>query len=133
VSVRVRPAAPQTPMLFDLHVNDRGSWTVVAPVGELDLASAPRVRSEVLNILADGARCIVIDLGGVDFLDSLGAGLLIAIRKRVQGLGGELRLCRPEPHVVRVLALAGIDRVVAVFPTVEEAVGPVDDATVAVR
>jgi len=120
-------------MLFDLHVTERGAWTVVAPVGELDLASAPRLRSEILGVLGDGARHVVVDLAGVDFLDSLGAGLLVAVRKRVCGLGGVLRLCRPEPHVARVLALAGVDQVVDVFATVDEAVGPVDDTVVAAR
>ena len=69
-----------------------------------------------------GDRNVVIDLGGVDFLDSLGAGTLVAVRKRLRALGGELRLARPEPQVSRVLALAGVDRIVEVADSVDQAV-----------
>ena len=111
-------------MLFDLQITRCQGWVVVAPTGELDLASAPRLRQEILPVLLGGEHRVVVDLGGIDFVDSVGAGLLVAVRKRAVALGGELRLARPEPQVARVLELAGIDRIVEVSDTVEEAVGP---------
>ena len=109
-------------MLFDLQVIRRDGWLVLAPTGELDLASAPRLRQEALQAAMAGDRNLVVDLAGVDFVDSLGAGTLVAVRKRLRALGGELRLARPEPQVSRVLALAGVDRIVEVADSVDAAV-----------
>lgn len=109
-------------MLFEVHVHELDGWIVVAPVGELDLASAPRLRSEVLARLAEGHRRVVVDLVGVDFADSIGIGVLVAVNKRVRGLDGVLVLARPEPPVRRVLELAGIDRILAVHDDLDGAV-----------
>lgn len=108
-------------MLFDLQITECEGWAVIAPIGEVDLATAPRIRQEGVRVVAGGARQVVVDLGGVDFLDSLGAGVLVALRKRVAAVGGTLRLARPEPQVARVLRLAGVDRAIEVLPTLDEA------------
>lgn len=108
-------------MLFDLQITERGDWVVLAPIGEVDLSTAPRIRQEGVRAVAGGARHLVIDLGGVDFMDSLGVGVLVALRKRVASVGGSLRLARPEPQVQRVLSLAGADQVMDVVSTLDDA------------
>lgn len=109
-------------MLFDLQITERGEWVVLAPIGEVDLSTAPRIRQEGVRAVAAGARHLVIDLGGVDFMDSLGVGVLVALRKRVASVGGSLRLARPEPQVRRVLSLAGADQVMDVVGSLDDAV-----------
>jgi len=98
-------------VLIDVGVSTVGDWSVVAPVGELDLASVPRLRQEVLNLLGAGARDVVLDLGAVDFIDSVGLGGVVAVAKRVRGAGGRFRLARPDPRVWEVFSLVGLDRV----------------------
>jgi anti-anti-sigma factor len=108
-------------VLFDVQVHELGDRLVLAPVGELDLASAPRLRTRAVQAVTSGHRDLVIDLSGVDFADSVGAGTLVAIYKRVRALDGSLVLARPEPQVRRVLELAGIDRILAVHDDLDAA------------
>ena len=108
-------------MLIDVGVTTVGDWSVVAPVGELDLASVPRLRQEVLHLLGAGGRDVVLDLGAVDFIDSVGLGGVVAVAKRVRGAGGRFRVARPDPRVWDVFALVGLDRIFECHPSVAAA------------
>lgn len=66
---------------------------------------------------------VVVDMGGVRFMDSSGLGALIGLLKRVAERGGELRLARPQSQVRTVLEITLAVNIVPIFPTVEEAVG----------
>lgn len=112
-------------MLFDLQVAEVRGWTVLAPVGELDLASAPQVRQEGIRILAGGSRQVVLDLAGVDFMDSMGVAVLVGLRRRLTAAGGTVRVARAGPQPRRVLELTGLDQIVAHFDDLDEALAPV--------
>jgi anti-sigma B factor antagonist len=98
-------------MLFDLQVTPIGDWTVVAPVGELDLGSVPRFRQELQSLTAAGSASVVLDLAGVDFVDSIGLGVIVAVAKRVLAHGGQFRLARVDDRIWSVFALVGLDAV----------------------
>ncbi len=70
--------------------------------GELDMASAPVLESAVDGAL-DAARGVDLDLRGVSFMDSTGLRTLLAIRRRADEAGQELRLLAVPPPVQRVL------------------------------
>lgn len=110
-------------MLIDVGVTAVGDWSVVAPIGELDLASVPRLRQEVVALLNGEGRDVVLDLGGVDFIDSVGLGGVVAVAKRVRGAGGRFRVARPDPRVWEVFALVGLDRILECHPSVAAATG----------
>ena len=99
--------------------------TVVAVTGELDVASAPRLRQEVVTLASSGATLLVIDLGGVDFLDSTGLGVLLGALKRVRSSGGDLALARAEPQVAKVFEITRLGDILPLHPTVEAAVAAV--------
>jgi anti-sigma B factor antagonist len=101
----------------------RGDWVVVEVTGDLDLASAPALRSEVLALLNAGQRSIVLDLTPTGFVDSLGLGTIVAIFKRVRVHGGEFALVCPEPRIQRVFRVVELDRVLPLHATVDEALG----------
>jgi anti-sigma B factor antagonist len=92
---------------LELESRSSGHATIVVVRGEIDMATAPDVR-DVLNELIDaGASRIVLDCRGLDFLDSSGIGVLIAVRKRL-GDDGALTLEAPQAHVRKVLELTGV-------------------------
>lgn len=101
-------------MLFEIQVHDLEGWRIVAPIGELDLADAHTLRAQVIQELQAGRRRIVVDLGGLDFVDSVGVGMLVAMNKRANALGAQVVLARPEARVRKVLELAGVDRIMTV-------------------
>jgi anti-sigma B factor antagonist len=116
-------------------VSHRGDSVVVEVTGDLDLASAPALRHEVLALLNAGHRSIVIDLTPTGFLDSLGLGVLVAVWKRVVVHGGAFAVVCPEPRLRRVFAVVELDRILPLHGSIDEALGcaPPDGGSVAGR
>lgn len=103
----------------------RDGWWVVVASGELDVASAPDLRRAVVSAVADGARQVVIDLTGVDFIDSFGLGVVIGAVKRVRAHEGRLAVVVADGPVRRAFELTGLDRVLELRAGVDEVVaGP---------
>jgi anti-sigma B factor antagonist len=103
------------------HLSHRGDWVVVEVTGDLDLASAPALRQEVLALLNTGQRHIVLDLTPTDFLDSIGLGTIVAVLKRVRVLGGSLVVVCPEPRLQRVFRVVELDRILPLHESVDAA------------
>jgi anti-sigma B factor antagonist len=106
-------------------VEQRGSATVVRATGDLDVATAPRLREQVIRLIADGQRTIVLDLERVDFVDSTGLGVIVGLLKRARTLGGDLRLVSTRPALQRILTLTALDRALPLAASVEVALQPV--------
>ncbi len=94
---------------------------VVRLVGRLDLASSEAVKQQLVQAVGSGHRRLVVDLDGVDFLDSSGLGALIGGLKVARVARGNLRIARPNDQVRLVLELTTLDRVLHPYNTVEEA------------
>jgi len=83
---------------------------LVAIGGEVDLQSAPELRDELLRVIRLRGPQLIIDLGGVTFLDCAGLNMLLATRRRAQLEGGWIRLIQVPPQVRRIIALFNLDR-----------------------
>lgn len=82
-------------------VQDPEGAAVIAE-GELDMESADVLERKVTELRAVGARRIVIDLGGLEFMDSSGLRSLIALRNDCKRTGQELELVAGPPAVQRL-------------------------------
>jgi anti-sigma B factor antagonist len=108
-------------VLFHLHTSEQGGWSVVAVGGDLDLTTSPRLRKEIVALVSWGTTRVVLDLGGIEFCDSVGLGVIVAAVKRVRSHGGELRLANCSPPVLRLLELTRLDRALPPYPDVAAA------------
>lgn len=108
-------------MLFDIEVIERDECAVLAVTGELDVATAPRLRQEAVRLSAAGNNNLVVDLSGVDFLDSTGLGVIVGVVKRVRTHGGELAVAGAENHVRKVFEITRISDVLPMFASRDEA------------
>lgn len=104
-----------------MDVRQRDGCAVLAVSGEVDLATAPQLRNQLIDLVADGHRRIVVDLSGTDFLDSTGLGALVAGLKRLRAHDGEMRVVCTTPRVRKVFELTHVDRVLPLFESVDEA------------
>lgn len=86
------------------HLKDAIS---VSLSGELDLASAPRMEDCLASIEQQRPRRLVIDLGGLAFIDSTGLRILLLADARARDAGYELVLRPGEPPVQRVFEVTG--------------------------
>lgn len=98
-------------------------YTVVGLSGRLDLAEAPVLREVVAEVVAGGARRVVLDLGEIEFMDSSGLGALIGCLKIARQAGGDLRIARAGPRVQMVLELTSMYRVLPSYQSAERAFG----------
>ena len=98
-----------------------GPWSVSLVSGELDVVGGPDLHQHVMGLVRAGERHLLLDLGGVDFIDSFGLGVLIGALKRVRLLDGELRLVVAEPRLRRVFEVCDLDRVFTLHRSVDDA------------
>lgn len=101
---------------------DYGTHTVLAPEGKFNLVAAPPLKARIDDLVAAGKARVVVDLHAVDFIDSSGLGALIGGLKSARKQGGDLRIAAAGDQVRAVLKLTNLDRILAPYATVEEAV-----------
>jgi len=94
---------------------------VVAAPEEIDITNAPELRSALLEAAKHGHGTLVVDMTRTQFCDSSGLHTLLAAHKRAQTEGGELLLAITAAPVLRVLAITSIDRMIANFTSLDQA------------
>lgn len=95
--------------------------TVVQVAGDLDMATSSQLRESLQPLIDAGDRQLVVDLGGVGFLDSVALGTLVSIYKALDDVDGRLSLAAPQPVARRVLRITSVDRAIGVYESVEAA------------
>lgn len=81
---------------------------ILALVGELDMASAPLLQSAVEHAELDAKQLLVLDLQGLEFIDSTGLRVILAVRKLCAERGQELAVTRGSQQVDRLLSVTGV-------------------------
>ena len=99
----------------------KGDTLLVRVGGEIDHHSAVSVRTgidEKITALRPGR--VLLELSQVDFMDSSGLGLIMGRYALVQKLGGSLAVLDPSPAVLKIMRLAGMERMISVLKTKEK-------------
>ena len=98
---------PENPLPGQLQIESRSENhdVVLSLRGELDLTSVVIFEHELREVEATGPSRVVIDLAGLDFMDSTGLRALLQARERAKSEGHELALRRGPRQVQRVLEL----------------------------
>jgi anti-sigma B factor antagonist len=110
----------------ELIVEERNSATIVRLAGEIDLSTAAEIGTRIARS-TDAATHVVLDLGGLTYLDSAGLAMVDGLARRCRGQGLAFGVVVPEDSVVRTaLAVSGLDSVIAVHATRADALGARD-------
>jgi anti-sigma B factor antagonist len=97
-------------------------WLAVVTLnGEVDAYVAPTLRDKVEGILDGGAFWLLLDLTGVEYIDSVGLGIMVGAAKRATARGGDLAIVCQRPNVLRVFEISGTKDLLNVVPSVDEA------------
>lgn len=99
---------------FGLGAETETWGTIVTAWGELDIAAVPQLRAQLEAALSTGARRLLLDLGGVTFVDSISLAAIVAAKRRM-GPGGRVAIATRHPYVLLILEAGGLDGVVEVF------------------
>jgi len=96
----------------------KGDTMVVHIGGEIDHHSAVSVRTSIdEEILAQRPKRVLLELSSVDFMDSSGLGLIMGRLSLMKRCGGDLAILDPSPAVLKIVRLAGLERMVGILRT----------------
>ena len=95
---------------------------IVALPAEIDLANAGILGRELAAAFVSGVRTVIADLTGTTFCDSAGARMLALVYVQAMDNQADLRLAIPGSAVRRALELSGLDRVLPVYLSLDDAV-----------
>ena len=115
---------PPAEQLLTIERDDRDGCAVLTVRGEVDLSTGGRLADAGGAALREAARRpVVLDLSGVSFLSSSGLGLLVSLHDEGRDLGVPVRVVvDPTRPVIRPIRTMGLDEVLALYRTVDEAV-----------
>jgi anti-sigma B factor antagonist len=94
---------------------------LIVATGELDVQSVPELRARIAEAIDSGKTRIVVDLAQVSFIDSLSLSALVGARRKL-GDSGRLAIVAVHEYVLLILQATGLEQVLDVFGTREEAV-----------
>lgn len=94
---------------------------VVRPRGRLNMIAAPALREQLHGLIQNGHDRLVVDLSGVDAIDSSGLGAMISGLKAARQAGGDMRIAAPGAQVQAVLELTNLDRVLKSYESADHA------------
>ena len=113
-----------------IQADSRDDYTVLHLRGEFDTYYCPLLQKEVDELITAGEKHVVLNLRLVKFINSTALGAIIKASKALTAQGGQLALSRPSSFVRDVIQKVGLNRVVPVFDSDEEAghaIGPSKD------
>jgi anti-sigma B factor antagonist len=109
-------------MNFDVKTDkvDDGTY-VISLSGEVDLYTAPEFKQQLLNVIAEGGRDVVVDFTNTTFIDSTTLGVLVGGVKRLRAEEGRLSLVCSDRNITKIFEITGLDRVFTIYTTRDEA------------
>ena len=87
----------------------------------MDAENSPQFEQQCDAGIAEGLTSLVVDLGGLTYVSSMGLRCFIAVAKTLKAKGGELRICRLQGLVDQVFEITGLKRSLPVYETLESA------------
>ena len=108
---------------MDIVIDSRpeGDWSVIEVKGEVDVYTAPKLREKIVDLVNQGSTQLIVDLEGVEFLDSTGLGVLVGGLKRVKSHDGTLALVCTKPKILKVFSITGLSKVLPIYDRIDQA------------
>jgi anti-sigma B factor antagonist len=115
---------PRIAGLLDLTLADEPveeGTHLLAPSGEVDVVTAPKLGRRLLALLEEGKRRLVVDLSDITFIDSAGIGVLLNARRQICHRHGELVVVCPNERVRRSFQIMGLTEHLRIYRSRREA------------
>jgi anti-sigma B factor antagonist len=115
---------------FDIQTEqlDERSY-VISLAGEVDLYTAPEFKQQLLEVINQGAKDVVVDFSNTTFIDSTTLGVLVGGVKRLRTNEGQLSLVSSDRNITKIFEITGLDRVFTIHGSRDEAVSALGSAT----
>lgn len=107
-------------MALTIELNQEEQCWTLSLRGDLDYSECASFRMNIDRILKSSPACTIVDLSGLDYLDSSGLGLLLSLSKEYGAQGGKLVLVTNDT-VDNILALTRLSGIFTSAPSLDEA------------
>lgn len=112
---------------FAIRVERRSRAALVVLDGSCPMDVSPRLSDELLKLADEGLPLLVIDLAGLDFIDSSGLGAFVSAYLKFRRRHGIVRLVRPQPQIWELLETTRLTLLFPVFGSVDDALAAAQD------
>ena len=107
---------------MEIQIRKESDITIVDLTDEIDVSQAPRLRQALVELFENtDVKKLLINMTKVVYIDSAGLSVLIAAHRQTSDRRGAFGLSNLQQPVRQVCHITGIDKVIQIFPTVEEA------------
>ena len=110
-------------MNFDIKTEQLGDGAyLISLSGEVDLYTAPDFKQQLLQVIGDGAKQVIVDFSETTFIDSTTLGVLVGGVKRLRPNGGQLSLVCSDRNITKIFEITGLDKVFEIYATRDDAI-----------
>lgn len=110
------------PATIEVAIEWNDDVVIVRMKGEMGLQNADSVERQFLPVVASKPRLAVIDMTNLEFIGSLGLGMLVELQRGVVRNGGEMFITNAQQMIVDVMRRCRLDTVFKLKPSVEDAI-----------
>lgn len=107
---------------MELNVSKKGDVAVIKCSGSLDADNIAAFKKAAYDILEKGTVKFVLDASHIDFVDSMGLGVLISLLRRVKQKDGDIKIAALTPDVKTIFKITKLYRLFDVYDEPKEAV-----------
>ena len=93
----------------------------------LDSVNAPQLKSELLFLVKEGKRNVLIDLSNVSYADSSGLGSFLFGIRQLKNMDGQLKLLAANERIMSLVRIARLDNILLNFYDREQAISSFDE------
>jgi anti-sigma B factor antagonist len=111
--------------MMDITEQREGNVVTIGLAGRLDGTTAKAVEERILQLIDSGATRLVVDLGQLDYISSVGLRVFMMAAKRLKVVGGRMVVCALQPAVKEVFEIAGFSAIFGIFEDRQQAVAGV--------
>src|ERR1700704_275785 len=109
-------------MNFDIKTEQLAADSyVISLAGEVDLYTAPEFKQQLLEVIGQGGKHVIVDFTDTTFIDSTTLGVLVGGVKRLRSNDGQLSLVCNDRNITKIFEITGLDRVFTIYPTRDDA------------
>ncbi|MFZ5426423.1 MAG: STAS domain-containing protein [Thermodesulfobacteriota bacterium] len=106
---------------MELVITTSGAVTVLKIDGRLDSNTSKELEEKVMGVITGGAKSVLMDFGGVDYINSSGLRVLLMAFQHLKKGGGRLHLCDIKDYMREVFEISGYTEIFPIFPGQDEA------------
>ncbi|MBF0330106.1 MAG: STAS domain-containing protein [Nitrospirae bacterium] len=106
---------------MEINIREYKGGKVIEVLGEIDLYSSPLLRNQLMFFVKKKESLLIVDFGGVSYIDSSGIATFVEGLKGVMSFGGKMKMFGLRPAIMEIFSFSKLDKVFDIYGTIEDA------------